>query len=215
MNEYYGWILLWVTVLYMASGWIAYRAIFSHPGSPSRFTTSAFTWKRFVTAGTQGALLITLVFAGLLVPTWLIWDQLMVSREFSPSPFVIFFLLPAGLWAGAVYSHFTRFQSGRLSRAKRTVLGSMAGLLGIWAWSLILMSLAILLFQRTIAINDYFWVEMLQIAAILGGISGVLSAFGALLYIFGIQKWLVKSVTHKQVSNIQRDESAKEESFKL
>jgi hypothetical protein len=123
------------------------------------------------------------------------WDQI-DTGEFLPSPYMLLFLLPAGLWTGGAYSHFTRFQSGKLSRTKRILLGSLAGFSVTFVFlSLIFMVLTVS-FSGSGSISD--WPTLLIISAILGGISGILSVFGALTYIFGIQKWMTKSAAQKQ-----------------
>ena len=112
--------------------------------------------------------------AGLIILSILI-ELDIIAVESPPSPYVLFLFIPSGFWAGGVYSHFTRFQSGKLSRTKRVLVGGMAGFSGTFVF---LMMLTILFSLRLSSVD---WLQISSISAILGGLGGILSVFGALV----------------------------------
>jgi WD40 repeat protein len=183
--DYYNLILLWTAIVYLTSGWIAYRAIFSQTRSKSLSDNPAFTWKRTAIASGQGGLLITLI-----ASLWILAYN--NSFTYLVSPIIYLLFIPAGLWSGGAYSHFTRLKSGKWSRTKRIVVGSMAGCIGPFLLITLMLTVLGLLFIPALDPNEN-WPEILIISGLFGPIGGVLSAFGAVIYIFGLQRWAVKS----------------------
>ena len=195
IDDYYRLILLWMVVIYISGGWIGYRTILSRSRSNTVSNNMPLTWEYFVMAISQGGLLVILILAGFFIATGLIWDHF-ASEEFLPSPFLLLYLLPSGFWVGGVYGHLTRFHSAKLSRTRRTLLGSTAGFVGAFLGSLIL-TVPILL-SAGLA-STVGWLAIILFAFVDGIINGILSALGVLIYIFGIQNWIDKSMKPNQV----------------
>jgi WD40 repeat protein len=190
--------LLWAGLLCAWCAWATYRALWG-AAVPAAGSTSAqrvaagppgFTWRRFAGAGAQGGLLAALgafgVFAGSAVETELLND----STLFSTNAWLWFALalLPLGLWAGLVYGHFTRRQSGRLARLKRVVLGGLAGLAGGALFGLLALIVLSAILTTTIGSGPNLadagdWLLLLVTSLIFGVTVGVLSAIGAALYV--------------------------------
>jgi formylglycine-generating enzyme required for sulfatase activity len=118
-----------------------------------------------------------------------------------PQDYVLYLLIPAGLWVGGAYCHSTRFQSGKLSRIKRVFFGSLAGFLSAFIPTFIVM-LLVYTSASEIFDNSTF-IGLLASATIILGpplILGVFGSFlgslGSFIYIFGIQKRSQKLQVH-------------------
>jgi WD40 repeat protein len=197
-RNYYTFISVWSILLYTIYGWIAYRAIALNASLVPTYEKKGFTWKRLMVAGMQGGLLFTLGLAGLVIIS-LIIRQNMESKDFMPSLYPLLMLLPSGLWSGGAYSHLTRYQTGKMSKIKRTILGSTAGSLGTFVFiGLILMILAILFFPKPSSLDAAL--AVLIFSLIFSVLIGILNIFGALIYIFGIQKWILKNSLSRTVT---------------
>ena len=188
-NVYYYYILtsVWATMFYLISGWLVYRRSFLHLDSSPPAKNSALTWKRFAVAATHGGLLLLVITSGIVM----IND---VSAGFSPlAVYLPLLLIPAGLWAGAAYSHFTRFESGQLTRMKRILLGGVAGFFSASITSILFALVFDVFLNEDIVFDTDWFLTALEDSGVAGRIGGLLSALGALIYINGFQGRIMKS----------------------
>src|SRR5262249_41228516 len=104
-------------------------------------------------------------------------------------------------WAGGVYSHLTRLESGKHSRTKRSVRGMLAG----WFSGLVVGFLGIfgLVYVVTHDVAGLFsdMSGTLETVLIVGGAAAFLSLFGGLIYIFGIQPGAEGKVHPKTIND--------------
>jgi hypothetical protein len=116
-----------------------YRAVFRPDLAPKPGRNAGFAWRYFLIAGLQGSLIPLLACAGIIaffvaelfatnffganaVPSY----RLSFQSDLSALLYILLFALPLALWCGGAYSHFTRFQSGRLARAQRVLISALA-----------------------------------------------------------------------------------------
>jgi WD40 repeat protein len=189
---------LWAAAWYLIGGGITYGVIFLRTNAYSTPDNSIFTWKYIILSVVLGMLLMFPVFIGVyLISTW-------TETEFDI--FASLAIIPSTIWVGFAYSHYTRFQTGNLSRLKRIMSGCAAGFLSVFLFFFSALSLATVwnvTFLDKLDINKQpivtmgfvlmlFFSVYLIIAGFSGCLGGVVSIFGSLLYIFGIQKWVSK-----------------------
>ncbi|MCI0553114.1 MAG: WD40 repeat domain-containing protein [Anaerolineae bacterium] len=199
---YYALLSISPTMLYIFYGWVASRAISSQFRSSSSSDAAIFSWKRFAMSIGQGGLLIILVTSALILTEYLFYRLRLLPSNLQLSPLILLLLIPSGLWAGGAYSHFTFYQSGRLSWIKRIVLGSVAGFMSSFLpWTVTIAIVAIVTGVDSLPNN--FWQVILISSGVVGGIGAVLSAFGALLYILILQKVIGKIAAGKQALSHQ------------
>jgi WD40 repeat protein len=198
--DYAGYIILILNLAcYGFCIWTIRRTVFAK--STNQNKTQGSSWKKLWSASMQGTLfvlfsLITWVLIGFFEPIF--------YRDTTRFPdetilWLSLFALPLGMWAGGAYNHFTRLESGKWSRTKRSLMATLSGFLaGLLAGLLGLVALAYAIDE----LNSMFSDPTVFIAALIcGGAAALMSLFGALIYIFGLSPWVEGTVRPKTVKD--------------
>jgi MFS family permease len=181
-------------LLYGISIRATYRSVFVSP--IDTYGIQVFSWKKFLRASAIGG---TLIATSLLI--WLLTafiEYIFYEYEGGRDPqtgttLLLLLIVPLGLWAGGVYSHLTRFQSGKLSRTKRSLFGFLAGLLGGSVGSVLAFVVLSLFWETYFSFEDYAIV-----GGVVGLVTGFMSVLGAVLYIFWLYPWSLRRQRRKQ-----------------
>jgi WD40 repeat protein len=215
VTNYAGYLIsIFNLILYGLCIRTIYRSVFLK--SNTRTTPNGFSWKKFITASTQGGLLVLLSLLSVAVIGF--FETFYYSNESVRSPsaavsWSLFFALPLGLWPGAAYGHFTRRQAGKWPRVKRVFVGLLAG----WFGGVLLIFAGLIAWGFLTGDFMSLFSDLSTLLIILGGgllsvgfLMSILSFFGVLIYIFWIQPWSEQSWLQGQ----EATEEAKAEQLK-
>jgi hypothetical protein len=177
-----------------------YHTVFAKSTNQSKMQDRS--WKKLWSASAQGALLILF---SLLTWVFLAFFEQIVYPETTRFPnetilWQLLLTLPLSLWAGGAYSHFTRLESGKRSRTKRSLMGMLSGFLGgSFAGFLGLVALEYVLGELSSLFSDPE--TLIIIVLISGGTVGLMSLFGALIYIFWLYPWSEGKLSRKTIKD--------------
>ena len=178
-----------------------YRSVFAKSTNQNKMHDRS--WKKLLFASAQGALLILF---SLLTWVFVGFFELIFYPDTTRAPdetilWLLLFTLLLGLWAGGAYSHFTRLESGKWSRTKRSLMGMLSGFLG----GLLAGFLGIVAFGYVVSGGDLSSIfsdsEFLIFVLIIGGTVGLMSLFGALIYIFWLYPWSEGKLSRKTIKD--------------
>jgi len=191
VQDYAGYL---IALIYITYNWVLFRVmrrvIFRKDSDPGK--KAGFTLKKFMFTGTLGMVLTLIGFL-----TWVLFtffEQIYYSslETRSPDDATVWLLLlgfPLITWAGGAYAHVTRFQTGKWSRTKRSLMGAFSGFLGGLVVGFLGLILVFTLendsFSNAITNSSGFltaWTSVVTLA-------GPMSLFGALIYIFLLRPW--------------------------